>query len=179
VTGPKRDPWARERAELEARLRPGEREHARGRTHWLEPPRLLGGSTYDFLLVTDRRLLWSGWGGPIHELTLDAVRSAADGTYLHRYTLVLTHDPVERTEWAPAHRLLWFRWGNTTEKRLRRTTTFAFSRRDTEAAAALRDRLEPRGIAIGSLEMPEAPPRDDGSAMLTLSDPKIRRRFRG
>lgn len=42
--------------------------------------------------------------------------------------------------------ILSFAWGNSEEWKTHTSTAFAFSRRDTEAATALRSELERRGI---------------------------------
>jgi hypothetical protein len=107
-----------------------------------------GGNEY--LLVTARRLLWvpvglPRWGA---ELDLDDVAAWAEGTQYHRWGLLLKHRPIERLAHAPEHRVLWWAWGDTEELRRQEETRFMFSRRDTDAAVAIRDQLERRDVKI-------------------------------
>jgi hypothetical protein len=46
----------------------------------------------------------------------------------------------------PAHRFLKWEWGNDFANAVFTRTSIAFSRRDTAAASALRDRLRARGL---------------------------------
>jgi hypothetical protein len=102
----------------------------------------------DFFLVTPRRLLWSPTGSPDHRVSLDfdAVTSWSEGTQYHRYALVLRHAVVERIGWAPAHRVLWFEWGDTEKMKQQTQTILHFSRRDTKVASAIRDQIARRNV---------------------------------
>ena len=113
----------------------------------------LGSPWDDFFVVTPRRLLWVPLGRSSHRASLefDAVTSWAEGTQYHYYCLVLRHDPIERMAWAPAHRVLWFAWGDTEETRRQTQTILNFSRRGTRVAAAIREQLLRR-------EVPGSPP---------------------
>jgi hypothetical protein len=111
-----------------------------------------------FLLVTSSTLLFANWAkpdAPHEEITFDEVTRWADGTQYHRYVITLTHPPMTRQEHVPAHRVLWFAWGNAFEIRTRTTTTVRFSHRGTAAAKALRAALEERRIAHHSLVLEE------------------------
>lgn len=147
------------RLRLEAHVRGDEEILALGRTEWLRSPDHLGSSTHDFVGVTGGRLLWTGWSGPVHELPFELVRSAADGTRLHHYALLLRHEMLMRSEWVPKHRFLRFRWGNATAMVARTATAFGFSRRDTDAAQEIRKQLAHRKIPMGRLVLPDAAPR--------------------
>jgi hypothetical protein len=135
---------------LEKALLAEERVLAEGRVNWLEPWQIpSGGSTHHYLWLTDRRLVWSTiWGtdGP-WTLPLDALTSFEERTFDgHRYLLTLRHRTVTRIEWTPRWRFLWWSWGNTSAPQGRVETRFAFSRRDTGVADALRLLLDRRGV---------------------------------
>lgn len=90
-----------------------------------------------------------------HEIALEEVSRWADGTQYNCYAVVLSHPPMARREHQPAHRFLWFKWGNASAERQRTTTIFRFSRRDTKAAQALRTALEQRNIPHQALQLDE------------------------
>ncbi len=133
------------------------------------------------LLVTNSRLLFANWAKPhaLHEeIAFDEVTQWADGTQYHRYVITLTHLPMTRHEHVPAHRVLWFAWGNAFKLRTRITTTLRFSHRGTAAAEALNAALEERNIAHYSLVLKELSreERTRGSHVRTLrSTPMMRR----
>ena|SRR5919106_4672334 len=109
---------------LDRTLFPEEHVLAEGRANWLRPVGMpSGGSTHHYLWLTDQRLVWGTiWGthGP-WTLPLDALTSFEERTFDgHRYLLTLRQPRVE--------------------------TTFAFSRRDTGLARALRILLERLGV---------------------------------
>jgi hypothetical protein len=112
-------------------------------------PKSLGSPWSDFFIVTPRRLLWVPRTKRRYRAVLefDAVTSWTDGTQYHHYCLVLTHEPIERDAWAPAHRFLWFEWGDTEERKQQSRTILKFSRRETKVAGAIRGELQRRGIA--------------------------------
>lgn len=129
-------------------------------------PRTLGSPWHDFFIVTHRRLLWVPHR-PHHRAALDfdAVRSWAEGTQHHYYCLVLRHEPIERIAWAPAHKILWFEWGDTEKTRRQTQTILNFSRRDTKVATAIREQLLRREVP------PSAPLRFE---MVSSADPNSR-----
>src|SRR5918996_754796 len=138
---------------LVARLEPGERVRARGRT--FEPGDALGFDLATVIsgpgcavVVTERRVLWVGrddqrW---VRSLRLDLVSSYTEITQAHRYALALDHQRIDRLQWVPAHRLLWWSWGTAEAVRFVTSSVLAFSRRDTEAARAIRSRLQAMGV---------------------------------
>lgn len=108
-------------------------------------PDLGSGTGGDFLVVTPERLVFAGWGVSVvrpREIVFDDVTHWADGTQYNSYAVVLTHQPMPRREHVPAHRFLWFEWGNAFADVVRPTTIFRFSRPDTNAAKKLRSLLK-------------------------------------
>jgi hypothetical protein len=85
-------------------------------------------------LVTDRRILF-GWRLPwpphagewTHDaLAFEEIIGWSQGQrHDHRPLLRLEHPAHRRLEWAPAHRLLWFRWGNAAAEISHGETTFS------------------------------------------------------
>ena len=105
-----------------------------------------------YFIVTPSRLLWSPPRATHRRVSLDfdTVTSWSDGTQYHRYALVLRHAAVERIDWAPAHKILWFEWGDTEVTKEQKQTVLHFSRPDTEVASGIRDQLLRRQIAPGA-----------------------------
>jgi hypothetical protein len=157
-------------------MEPGELELARGRfdePHH-DPKADLPTGGHRYLLVTDRRILWG-------ETTLDlaTVMRYTEITQFHRYAMRLRHEPVERREWAPAHHVLWWRWGNAEVIVHAAETTFVFSHRDTTAAQALRRRLAELGVPAGDpITLPRTRPRNEGMALAEYASTGRRRWFR-
>ena len=106
-----------------------------------------GGSTYTYVMVTDRRLRWVPRSDLRFEasLDLDDVTTASERDVAHRYAIALVHRPVVRLHGVPARRFLTFHWGNAHSREPLTRTELAFSRRDTDAASALRRQLLSRG----------------------------------
>ena len=106
----------------------------------------MGGAASTFIMVTDRMLRWV----PDADLELEASLDLRDVTrvwersFRHRYAIALEHGPLTRPHWVPAHRVLTFAWGDRLVTTPLTRTRLAFSRRDTEAATALRERLSRR-----------------------------------
>jgi hypothetical protein len=108
-------------------------------------------------IVTDRRLLF-GWelhGSRVGEWTHDAlafdeITGWSEGRrHDVRPLLRLEHPVHRRLDWVPAHRFLWFRWGNATGERPYEETTFAFGSRRSPVLLALKERLELAGVRQG------------------------------
>jgi len=99
-------------------------------------------------MVTDRHLRWVPGVSLRFEtaVALDDVTEALEQISAHRYAITVQHAPVRALRRVPAHRFLTFEWGNATEVRTLKRTMLAFSRRDTDAARALRDQLARRGV---------------------------------
>jgi hypothetical protein len=148
---------------LVARLEPGERVLAQGRA--FEPRDALGFDLSTVIsgpgcavVVTERRALWVSrddqrW---VRLLPLDLVTSYTEITQAHRYALALDHRNIDRLQWVPAHQLLWWSWGNAEAVRPVTNSMLAFSRRDTEAARAIRSRLWAIGVpASGPRSLPK------------------------
>jgi hypothetical protein len=126
---------------LVGRLEPGERVLARGRA--FEPPdsrrfdlSMVIGGPGCVVAVTERCVLWVGrddqrW---VRSLPFALVRSYTEITQAHRYALALDHQRMERLWWVPAHRLLWWSWGDAEAVGPVTGSVLAFSRRDTKAA---------------------------------------------
>ena len=120
-----------------------------------------GGAAWTFVMVTDRRLRWVPRVRLRYETNvgLDGVSAAFEQTSAHRYATTLHHAPLRALREVPAHRVLWFQWGNAEAVRTLLVTTLAFSRRDTAAALALRAELDRRGIVPRVIASPPRPPR--------------------
>ena len=108
----------------------------------------LGGATWTFIMVTNRRLRWVPRSQLRFEaaLDLDDVTGVAEETMGHRYAITLDHGPLMRLHRVPAHRLLKFRWGDAERMDDFRRTGLAFSRAVTSAAVVLRRELARRGL---------------------------------
>jgi hypothetical protein len=107
-----------------------------------------GGAAWTYIMVTDRKLRWVPGSDLRFEasLDLDNVRTASERLDGHRYAIELDHPPVMRLHWVPAHRFLMFQWGNALTTAGMSRTELAFSRRDTDAADALRGELVRRSL---------------------------------
>ncbi len=109
-------------------------------------------------IVTDRRVLF-GWHlhWPPHvdewmhdTLAFDEVTGWSEGRrHDYRPLLRLEHTSHPRLVWVPAHRFLWYRWGNAVGEVSVTETTFAFSRRQDPVLHALKARLEFAGAVQG------------------------------
>lgn len=109
-------------------------------------------------LVTDRcillgwRLQWPPHAG---EWTHDALafeeisRWSKGRRHDHRPLLRVEHPAHRRLEWAPAHRFLWFCWGNATAEISHQETTFSFASRRDPVFRAMSERLELAGAPQG------------------------------
>ena len=157
-------------AHLRARLEPDERVIALGRCLDIKALGDIdsGGAAWTFVMVTDRRLRWVPRVRLRYEtnVDLDGVTAVFEQTSAHRYAMALHHAPVRALREVPAHRFLWFQWGNAEAVRVLLVTTLAFSRRDTEAARALRAELDRRGIEPKVIASPPRPPRRGPYLML-------------
>jgi hypothetical protein len=106
-----------------------------------------GGVT--FLVVTARRVLFAPWAPakqPHEQIRFDEVSRWADGVQYNAYAVALTHPPMTRREQVPAHKVLWFQWGNAEADVTRTQTIFRFSRPTTEVAMAMRSLLQEQGV---------------------------------
>ncbi|MBA3691613.1 MAG: hypothetical protein H0W82_09420 [Actinobacteria bacterium] len=105
-----------------------------------------GSAGWTYVMITDSKLRWVAVGNLAFEAALDLrqVTSFAERMVTHRYSIALKHPPLSRPRQVPAHRFLWFSWGNAVGRDPLTHTELAFSRRDTKAAQALRKGL---GIA--------------------------------
>jgi hypothetical protein len=121
-------------------------------------PDIGSGGGWTFIVVTPERLLFARWAQPQRpheEIRLDEVTRWASGTQYNCEALVLTHPPMTRRQWVPAHRILWFKWGNAEADVTRTQTTFRFSRPHTQVAKALHAALSARKVAHASLHFEE------------------------
>jgi len=157
-------PGTRMKKECEARLR--------GLVHMDEPiaavgtaeelrslgPDIGSGGGWTFIVVTSERLLFARWGSKEkshEEIRLDDVARWASGTQYNCEALVLTHPSMTRRQRVPAHKILWFEWGNAKADVTRTATIFRFSRPDTEVAKALHSALSDQGVAHELLHFEE------------------------
>jgi hypothetical protein len=157
-------------ADLRARLEPDELVVAVGRcedvTHRGGADQ--GGAGWTFVMVTDRYLRWvPGVSLPFETaVELDDVTEALEQISAHRYAITVQHAPVRALRQVPAHRFMTFEWGNATEVRTIKRTKLAFSRRDTDAARALREQLARRGVVAKAVPRPPRAPRPDPRSYL-------------
>jgi hypothetical protein len=152
-------------ADLRARLEPDEHVVAVGRCEDVTDRGDVdrGGAGWTFVMVTNRHLRWVPGVSMRSEtaVDLDQVIDASEQMSAHRYAMTLDHAPVRALRDVPAHRFITFRWGNATAVLTLSRTRLAFSRRDTEAARALRDQLARRGVVAKVVPGPPRRPRPD------------------
>lgn len=114
-----------------------------------------GGSASTYIMVTDRKIRWALGTDLRFETSLDydEITGCEERTVLHRWAILLTHPAVEHSRFwpgreMPADLVVSLR----AQRRLRdgrdplTLTEFAFSRRDTAAARALRGGLRSRHL---------------------------------
>jgi hypothetical protein len=109
-----------------------------------------GMAGWTFVMVTDQALRWV-----MHfdlkleaSLSLDSITGMIERMSAHRYTVDLEHRPITRLHHVPAHRFLWFEWGNDFANVSFTRTALEFSRRDTAAAVALGEQLVARSVPV-------------------------------
>ena len=140
----RRRQWLSDRdAFLESLLEPGERVTARTGSH---------------PLVTDRRILSarqlrdpsSGRDWILDPLAFDQIVVWSQGAHHDGRPLIqLTHLPLTRITRIPAHRFLWWTWGNAVGSVVETTTTLAFGRRTNPVFRAIGAELDRRRIPRG------------------------------
>ena len=144
-------PFEQARRALLARLAAGERLLAQGRVDEIPLGSGPSGSTYDYIVVTDRRLLVGKHAlaadrSRDFDITLDAVSSQAEHLEGHRWFVSLRHEPVTRVRHRAKHNVLWMHWGDDWSPIADTDTVLHFSGRETAAAKALREQLASRGV---------------------------------
>lgn len=134
-------------AQVRNHLEPGEHVLAVGRCEDVTEEGRMG-PLRTFVMVTDRAVRWiANLDLPLEaSLDLDSVTGVTERMSTHRYAIDLEHRPLTRLHHVPAHRLLKFEWGNDFANDVFTRTSLAFSRRDTAAALALRERSTARGL---------------------------------
>jgi hypothetical protein len=102
-----------------------------------------GGAGWTFVMITNTKLRWVPGVDLAFEAALELRDVTAFAEYFlsHRYSIALKHPPLTRLHRVPAHRLLWFAWGNAVANDPSTRTELAFSRSTTEAAQAMRTAL--------------------------------------
>ena len=149
------DPGRRARRECEERLRAlvpsSEEVIAVGTAEEIDSLKgnIGSGGGRTFIVLTSARILFAYWGWTEvdpDELLLDEVTHFVHGTQYNCYAIALDHSSQKRLERVPAHRFLWFRWGNARAERSRSQTIFRFSRPGTKLAQALRAELSKRQV---------------------------------
>jgi hypothetical protein len=102
-----------------------------------------GGAAWTFIMVTNLHVRWVPHCRPPFEASLafEDVIASFERSRAHRYAISLRHAAIKRPHRVPAHRFLMFSWGNAVRIVRFTRTDFAFSRRDTTAARALRAML--------------------------------------
>jgi hypothetical protein len=148
-------------AALRTHLDDGEQVVATGRCEDVTdrggPERGSSGGT--FVMITNTKLRWVPGVHLAFEAALELrdVTAFAERTQSHRYSIALKHPPLTRLHTVPAHRLLWFAWGDVFANDPFTRTELAFSRRNTKAAQALRTAL---GIVHPISPVQDDAPRD-------------------
>ncbi len=136
-------------AQVRAHLDPGEHVVAVGRCEDVTERGSIerGGAAWTYVMITDRSLRWVPHADMKFEASLElaSVAEVSEETSSHRYAIGLRHQSITRLHRIPAHRFLSFEWGNTLTNGTFSQTKLAFSRRDTQAALALREQLAARG----------------------------------
>lgn len=166
---------------LNSHLDPGEEVVAQGRADFLrhrgDVPQ---GSGHILLLVTSERIVWTGFGGrsPVASVPFESLKHVEEGMYQHRYVVALHHRPAVRLVCEPRHTFLWWTWGNAHVTRPRTETIFGFSRRDTVAARAIRDRIARLDVPVEQLALPRPLPREAGGTFLRTKSPRLAGIFR-
>jgi hypothetical protein len=130
-------------AVLRSHLDPDEQILAVGRCEDITIQGSIDSPGWTYVMVTSARLRWVPHGDPRFEaaLAFSSVAAARERSSKHRYAIALEHAPLTRPHWGPAHRFLAFEWGNRVVTTPLTRTVLAFSRRDTEAAIALRGQV--------------------------------------
>jgi hypothetical protein len=116
---------------------------AEGQAHDYSPRTEGPGHSHTYLLVTSRRIVGSSFSD-MWSLPFDQVLRAEEAAWKHRWAMRLRHRQIQRKE-RPSRPLPWDiprhfrrrRWAPL----VGRETILEFSRRDTEAAKAIRSRL--------------------------------------
>jgi hypothetical protein len=128
---------------LRSHLDPDERVLAVGRCEDITIRGSIDSLGWTYLLITNARLRWVPDADPKFEaaLAFSSVTAARERSSKHRHAIALEHTPLRRSHWVPAHRFLMFEWGNRVMATPLTRTVLAFSRRDTDAAIALRGQL--------------------------------------
>jgi hypothetical protein len=163
---------------LRTQLAPGELEIAQGRCDYL--PTLAGvprGGGYTFVLVTEDRILWTDYLGPgrVYAERFSAIRSFSEGSYKHRWILLLRHGPSVRMESSPKWYRPTSRSAPPTEAPVDRTeTVLEFSRRQTAAAEAILARLH--GLHVPEKEPLRLAERPRSEPVLLTTVPRSRLR---
>jgi hypothetical protein len=130
-------------AVLRSHLDPDERVLAIGRCEDITIRGSIDSPGWTYLMITNARLRWVPHADLGFEaaLAFSSVTAARERSSKHRYAIALEHAPLTRSHWAPAHRFLTFEWGNRVVATPLTRTVLAFSRRDTDAAIALRGQV--------------------------------------
>ena len=151
-----------ERTALRAMLEPGEAVMGEGRCEAREVlkrrkssflSQVYTGGGRSYLLVTDRRVLCFGY-----EVPFDLVERYTPVVQGRRWGVILHHRPIRRRVRVPK-RFLIFAYGSKVVTRTFRKTVLGFSRVETEAAIALRTRLESRRIPAAAPRVRRDPSR--------------------
>lgn len=130
-------------AVLRSHLDPDERVLAVGRSQDITFRGSIDSPGWTYLMITNARLRWVPHADLRFKaaLAFSSVTAARERSSKHRYAIALEHAPLTRLHWAPAHRFLTFEWGNRLVATPLTRTVLAFSRRDTDAAIALRGQV--------------------------------------
>jgi len=139
-----RERWIADRgAFLETQLAPGEVVVARSRHQPLVTERRI--LMPRRLQLPPRRGEWVCSSLQFAEIT----RWSQGRQHDQRPLLRLEHPPRARFEHMPAHRFLWFAWGNAEEPVMHTTTIFGFGRDSNPLLVAIRKRLEQANVPSG------------------------------
>jgi len=160
-------------AHLRAHLEPDEHVIAVGRCEdiTLQGDIDSGGAGWTLVMVTDRHIRWVPHGllRFATAVDLDDVDEAIERTSAHRYAITLRHTKVHALRLVPDP-LRRLSGGEKEAVRELEATRLAFSRRDTEAARALRAQLADRRVIPTVIPSPPRKPTRGTGSLVELRE---------
>jgi glyoxylase-like metal-dependent hydrolase (beta-lactamase superfamily II) len=133
-------------ASLRALAQPGEAVVAAGRCIDITDTGNMGTNSYLYVVVGEHAIHWAPVGGLTlaASVDLDRVTRFSERSDAHRYAIALDHGPIQR-RWRRERAWLSADPDEFVDRTFTRTELL-FSRRETDAAVALREQMERRGM---------------------------------
>jgi hypothetical protein len=133
----------------------------------------------DWIMVTDSRVLWGVPSRPerVGTLDLEAITSYQQIVHGHRGGIRLQHTPIVQLVRQPAHRMLWWEWGNAEGVESFSVSTFRFSGTDTAVGMALLERLAQAGAREDPPIRIETPRREEAPVFLVPTRVRYQRLY--